>query len=76
MVNVQCHKAYIPQIACSIRLSRKKGIYHHSQDAGYGTVRGEDAYLEFDKKNRLIGIELLGSGKPCMRSIKRSQRTK
>lgn len=71
MAKVKCHKVYIPQSVCSIRFSEKRGIYHHTKDEQYITIRGEDVYLEFDKRNRLVGIELIGSGKPCMQSIGR-----
>ena len=72
-MKVKCHKIKVPKDCCYISFG--KGKYSYSFDGEnkrngkyFETIRNENFIMDFDKKGRIIGIELLGSKKarkPC-----------
>ena len=59
----KCHRIEVPKDVCYIRFGKDK--IHHTVHEDYGTIRNEDVIMDFSKDGKLIGIELLGDGKPC-----------
>lgn len=77
----ECHKLIVPKEVCYIQFGKqRKGKYAHSID-GVGklefyTQRGEMFIIDFNKKNEIIGIELLDSPncrKPCLNYWKKKK---
>lgn len=68
---MKCHKQIINSKTCYIYFGDKQKDYHHSDiDVGY-THRGEQLFIDYNKKGEIIGIELIGSKqapKPCQES--------
>lgn len=67
---MKCKELLVKKDCCYIRFG--KGEYDHSIDGDgirldFVTVKGDSIVIDFDKKNRIIGIELLGN-KPCQKS--------
>jgi len=58
----RCHKLRVPEETCYIEFKKEK--IHHSKDVGY-TNRKEMVLVDYNKKNKIIGIELVGDKKPC-----------
>ena len=57
-----CVKIRVPQAACYIRFSDER-----SARSAYiaDTARDEMMVFDYDAEGRVIGIELVGPGKPC-----------
>ena len=53
-----CHEIKVPESCC--RLDFGEGKYSYS-NPNFETVRGEQMIIDFDKEERVIGIELLSS---------------
>jgi hypothetical protein len=60
-----CHTLAVPATACYLRFSddRVQDTHH----AGT-TTRGEMFIIDFDAEGRIVGVELVGTGKPCQQS--------
>ena len=65
----KCKHIDVPEDCCFIRFGRAK--YSHSDDMELETLRGETITIDFDKKGKVIGIELVGDNKPCQTATKR-----
>ena len=61
---MKCKRLKIPEEVCYIEFKKEKVSY--SKDIGL-TNRKEMAILDFNKKNRIVGIELVGDKKPCQK---------
>jgi uncharacterized protein YuzE len=62
-----CHRIDLEKDVCYIRFACKDQKYEYSEEIGE-TIRGEELIVDFNKKGKIIGIELLGSElapKPC-----------
>ena len=59
----ECHNLDVPEETCYIRFGDAE--YGYSKDLGH-TIRGEMVHAEYDKTGRLMAIELVAPGKPCM----------
>ena len=69
MTKNKCKKQYIRKETCYIKFYRsKRPEYDYSMDFGY-TIRGEMVIADYDKKGRIISIELVDiegkCKKPC-----------
>jgi hypothetical protein len=60
---VRCTRLDVSPDACYVRFAHVEN--HGSRELPFRTVRGEMLIGDFDHDGRLIGIELVGSGKPC-----------
>lgn len=58
-----CHEIKVPKEVCMIQFKRDK--YHHSLNKNFITNRGELMIIYVNKKNEVMGIELLADFKPC-----------
>ena len=58
-----CQTIAITQQTCYIRFA--EGKPDHSDQLPYLTARGEMLIADFDADGRVLGIELVGEGKPC-----------
>lgn len=58
----ECLKIDVPERACYLRFSQATVA---CSEASYITIRGEAVVADFDEHGRLVGLELLGPGKPC-----------
>jgi len=61
---MKCKKLKIPNEVCYIEFKKEKIDY--SKDIGM-TNREEMVILDFNKKDQIIGIELVGDKKPCQK---------
>ena len=59
----RCQKIAVAREVCYIGFVRQQA--DHSAELPYLTARGEIIIADFDADGRIIGIELVGSGKPC-----------
>lgn len=59
----RCQKVAVSREACYLRFA--DGKPDHSDELPYETVRGEMLIADFDADGRILGIELVGPGKPC-----------
>jgi uncharacterized protein YuzE len=59
----QCQKLSVAQQVCYLRFV--EGKPSQSSELPYQTARGEMLIADFDAEGRIIGIELVGPGKPC-----------
>ena len=59
----QCQKLSVAQQVCYLRFV--EGKPSRSSELPYQTARGEMLIADFDAEGRIIGIELVGPGKPC-----------
>ena len=69
MPQSKCCKYFVPKDCCYISFTPipDEG-YEYSDDREMYTVRGEQVLISYNKKDEIIGIELLGSSKapkPC-----------
>jgi len=62
-VPAPCQKIVVANEVRYIRFG--DGQVDHSNDLPYLTTRGEMMIADFDADGRILGIELVGSGKPC-----------
>jgi uncharacterized protein YuzE len=62
-----CTKVTIDPAACYLQLADAKTVT--SEVLEFGTARGETMILDFDADGRVIGIELIGAGKPCQQTV-------
>jgi hypothetical protein len=70
--DVSCHKIDVPDDVCMLRFAEYKRLgkgttYAYSKHS-YETVRGEEMIVDFDKRGKVLGIELLSgptAKKPC-----------
>jgi uncharacterized protein YuzE len=58
-----CTSVFVPREACYIQF--KSGDIDHSDEIGTTARVGEIAIADFDAEGRILGLELVGSGKPC-----------
>jgi len=58
-----CRELYVKPDVCYIRFSGEQIV--ESQELEPSTSRGEQLILDLDREGRIVGIELLGSAKPC-----------
>jgi uncharacterized protein YuzE len=59
----QCQRIEVAQQVCYIRFV--EGKPNSSNELPYQTARGEMLIADLDAEGRIIGIELVGPGKPC-----------
>ena len=59
----QCQKLSVAQQVCYLRFVEAKPS--QSSELPYQTARGEMLIADLDADGRIIGIELVGPGKPC-----------
>lgn len=65
-----CNVLVVPKEVCYIQFCEKKEKYSHSANEDYYTIRDEMFTMDMNKKNQIIGIELLSSKKAkksCMK---------
>lgn len=73
---VKCNKIEVPKDCCYIKFKDEK--VKHSEDIGYSN-RGEQIIIDYNKKEEIIGIELLGSTeaeKPCQTTTVKNPKTR
>lgn len=58
-----CQQIAVPATACYVRFADTASV--GSAMLEYQSARGERLIADFDAEGRIIGIELLGAGKPC-----------
>lgn len=61
---MKCKRLKIPEEVCYIEFKKEK--VSHSKDIG-STNRKEMVIVDLNKKNQIIGIELVGDKKPCQK---------
>ena len=66
-----CNKLYVSKDVCYIDFRKKlvRGQIKTAKPMGK-TIRDETVIIDYDDKGRLVGIELLGNGKPCQKGPK------
>ena len=62
-MSTPCQKIAVANEVCYIRFA--DGQLDHSDELPYRTARGEMLIADFDADGRILGVELVGSGKPC-----------
>jgi uncharacterized protein DUF2283 len=62
-VSAPCQKIVVAKEVCYLRFA--DGKPDHTNELPYRTARGEMMIADFDADGRILGIELVGSGKPC-----------
>jgi hypothetical protein len=58
-----CQELIVPRTVCYIRFSTATIV--ESRDLDCFSARGEQLIADFDADGHIVGIELIGSGKPC-----------
>jgi len=58
-----CQRVQVPAEACYLRFSGQPGV--RSEMLDMMTARDERLIVDYDAKGRVVGIELIGPGKPC-----------
>jgi len=66
-----CKKLFVPKDVCYVdfRHRKVKGQIKSSKPMGK-TIRDETVIIDYDDKGKMVGIELLGNGKPCQKGTK------
>jgi hypothetical protein len=77
----KCHRLLVPRNVCTLDFvakGKRKGYAfslmeyeHKGKEVTFETVRGEQLFIDVDRRGRVLSIELLdapGARKPCMRS--------
>ncbi len=59
-----CKGLPVAEEICYVRFAGPDAVAHHSEQLS-NTVRGEMVIADYDDRGRIIGLELLGGGKPC-----------
>lgn len=67
-----CKNIFVPKDVCYIdfRSRKAKGQIKTAKQMG-NTIRGEMVVVDYDKKGRMVGIELLSNDKPCQKPPKK-----
>jgi uncharacterized protein YuzE len=63
LASKSCRSTIVAADVCYISFGKSKTI-DHSDEIGH-SVRGELMIADFDADGHIIGIELVGRGKPC-----------
>lgn len=58
-----CESVLVPVDACYLRFAPGPSL--RSQMLAMETARGERLIVDYDASGKVIGIELIGPGKPC-----------
>jgi hypothetical protein len=58
-----CQRVTVASAVCYLRFT--DAPHSGRQDLGYRTARGEMLIADIDAAGRIVGLELVGPGKPC-----------
>jgi hypothetical protein len=73
VVQIICHETFVPEHSCYVRFGTQKSVCgattkYEVPKEWFITSRDEQMIFDFDRKGRVIGIELLGN-KPCQKKM-------
>lgn len=66
---MKCNEINVPKSCCYIRFGKCSKKNYAGANDWLKTITGDLMIVDVDKKNRVIGIELLGEGKMCQTMV-------